>query len=134
MFRPLKLLHLFFLHLPALAISAVCTRWRSLALSSPSLWTRFALEIVLSDTITTSSGLVSTLNLYLDRSNDCPLYIDLDSQRVKCKRLNRFALPSSPDKLNAGDHSDIEASMSVSHHQAFAQPLFPYHRVLGRRW
>ncbi|KAE9406609.1 hypothetical protein BT96DRAFT_934073 [Gymnopus androsaceus JB14] len=64
--------------LPALVISAVCTRWRSIALSSPAFWSKLRLELLFTDASTMSKGLASTLELYLQRSNHCPLYIDLN--------------------------------------------------------
>ncbi|KAE9408935.1 hypothetical protein BT96DRAFT_627294 [Gymnopus androsaceus JB14] len=74
----------FIAYLPALAISAVCTRWRSLALSSPGIWSQFRLEIspIASKAETMSnarSGFISTLQLYLDRSANSPLMIDLQT-------------------------------------------------------
>ncbi|KAE9408921.1 hypothetical protein BT96DRAFT_985249 [Gymnopus androsaceus JB14] len=73
-------------YLPALAISAVCTRWRSLALSSPGIWSQFRLEIApiapkpeMMHMLNARSGLISTLQLYLDRSADSPLIIDLQT-------------------------------------------------------
>ncbi|KAE9393876.1 hypothetical protein BT96DRAFT_209677 [Gymnopus androsaceus JB14] len=69
-------------YLPALAISAVCTRWRSLALASPGLWSQFRLEIapIEKTTVDTQSGFISTLQFYLTRSADSPLQIDLETQ------------------------------------------------------
>ncbi|KAE9408849.1 hypothetical protein BT96DRAFT_913564 [Gymnopus androsaceus JB14] len=73
-------------YLPTLAISAVCTRWRSLTLASPSLWSHLRLETA-PDRIRTvldmqahcQGGFMSTLQLYLDRSVDTPLMIGLQT-------------------------------------------------------
>ncbi|KAE9391548.1 hypothetical protein BT96DRAFT_864866 [Gymnopus androsaceus JB14] len=70
-------------YLPALSISAVCTRWRFLALASPRIWSQIRVETapegeVMSDR---ESGFLSTLQLYLDRSADSPLLIDLQTPR-----------------------------------------------------
>ncbi|KAE9391551.1 hypothetical protein BT96DRAFT_303606 [Gymnopus androsaceus JB14] len=71
-------------YLPALAISAVCTRWRFLALESPRLWSRFNLEIApdSEEDLDVQSGFRLTLQLYLDRSADSPLHIDLQTPRA----------------------------------------------------
>ncbi|KAE9408968.1 hypothetical protein BT96DRAFT_1013116 [Gymnopus androsaceus JB14] len=70
-------------YLPALAISAVCTRWHSIALASPRLWSRFRLEIAPKEEMTADldrqKGFISTLQLYLDRSANSPLLIDLQT-------------------------------------------------------
>ncbi|KAE9395443.1 hypothetical protein BT96DRAFT_146412 [Gymnopus androsaceus JB14] len=67
-------------YLPSLAISAVCTRWRSLMLASPSLWSDLRLETVPNETVSdVQSGFMSTLRLYLDRSVDAPLRIGLQT-------------------------------------------------------
>ncbi|KAE9408923.1 hypothetical protein BT96DRAFT_627091 [Gymnopus androsaceus JB14] len=73
-------------YLPALAISAVCTRWRSMALSSPGLWSQFRLEIApiapkpeMMHMSNARSGFISISQLYLDRSADSPLIIDLQT-------------------------------------------------------
>ncbi|KAE9408848.1 hypothetical protein BT96DRAFT_913563 [Gymnopus androsaceus JB14] len=64
-------------YLPTLAISAVCTRWRSLALASPSLWSHLSLETTPATVSDVQGGFTSTLQLYLDRSVDTPLTIGL---------------------------------------------------------
>ncbi|KAE9406603.1 hypothetical protein BT96DRAFT_222752 [Gymnopus androsaceus JB14] len=66
--------------LPALAISTVCTRWRSLAISSPSLWSKIRQKIR-SDALVTS-GQLSTLELYWERSAEHPLFIDVHASRT----------------------------------------------------
>ncbi|KAE9408847.1 hypothetical protein BT96DRAFT_624547 [Gymnopus androsaceus JB14] len=79
---PIKLTLPVIAYLPTLAISAVCTRWRSLALASPILWSQIRVESAsrkdkVSDT---QSGFISTLKLYLKRSVDTPLSIGLRTQ------------------------------------------------------
>lgn len=74
-------------NLPALVVSAVCTRWRSLALASPTLWSQIRLEISLlerrndSHTVskTLDGGFMRTTQLYLDRSANAPLSIILNA-------------------------------------------------------
>ncbi|KAE9408955.1 hypothetical protein BT96DRAFT_787040, partial [Gymnopus androsaceus JB14] len=70
-------------NVPALAISAVCTRWRSLALASPRLWSQFRLEIAPKEETTVDldrqRGFISTLQLFLDRSANSPLQIGLQT-------------------------------------------------------
>lgn len=74
-------------YLPALAISAVCTRWRSLALASPNLWSQLTLNICRnSGTRNTvlNDGLRSVLQYYLHRSENVPLMISLQTTGYKC--------------------------------------------------
>lgn len=64
--------------LPALSASAVCTRWREAALSTPSLWSRLKLEITsCAKSPKQSNAFTDLLDLYLQRSKSCPLDIDL---------------------------------------------------------
>ncbi|KAE9382946.1 hypothetical protein BT96DRAFT_140724 [Gymnopus androsaceus JB14] len=81
-------------YLPALAISAVCARWRFLALASPRIWSQIRVETAPKGEAMSNmqSGFQSTLQLYLDRSADSPLLIDLQT----------------PDGLDADD-SDLSA-------------------------
>ncbi|KIK61754.1 hypothetical protein GYMLUDRAFT_42795 [Collybiopsis luxurians FD-317 M1] len=66
-------------HLPTLAISAVCARWRSLCLASPSLWTQIRLEIFEPKPESRlSPGFQSVLQLYLDRSGEALLSLDVE--------------------------------------------------------
>ncbi|KAF9061625.1 hypothetical protein BDP27DRAFT_1234902, partial [Rhodocollybia butyracea] len=66
-------------HLPAMAVGSVCSRWRALALSSPSLWENLAVE-----THTAGwgdgenfKGFTDAVKLYLQRSGDLPLRLAL---------------------------------------------------------
>ncbi|KAE9388734.1 hypothetical protein BT96DRAFT_1072525, partial [Gymnopus androsaceus JB14] len=75
--------------LPALAISAVCARWRLLALLSPRMWSKLSLELSFSDAMSTmSDGLTSTLELYLERSANSPLCINLAAIGKPMKKQN----------------------------------------------
>lgn len=74
-------------YLPALAISSVCIQWRSLALALPQLWSRFRVETAPAifecdpqEVSNGGSGFIKTLQLYLDRSTDDPLTIDLETK------------------------------------------------------
>ncbi|KAF9066392.1 hypothetical protein BDP27DRAFT_1330676 [Rhodocollybia butyracea] len=66
-------------YLPTMAISSVCSRWRALALSSPSLWAGLKLEICTTTVFQskTLTGFADTVTRYLDRSGDWPLKISL---------------------------------------------------------
>lgn len=72
---PTRLFSPLITYLPALAVSAVCARWRVLGLALPSLWAHLKLEIV--ETATPSNGIMATLQLYLDRSAEAPLSLDI---------------------------------------------------------
>ncbi|KIK54102.1 hypothetical protein GYMLUDRAFT_249856 [Collybiopsis luxurians FD-317 M1] len=69
-------------YLPAMTISSVCSRWRSLALSLPQIWSRVTLELSpensrLPDVSRILSGFLATLELHLQRSKDCPLTLNI---------------------------------------------------------
>ncbi|KAK7451248.1 hypothetical protein VKT23_012587 [Stygiomarasmius scandens] len=58
----------------ALTLSHVCSRWRDVALSDPSLWSRIELRAQLMDaTDETISSLLSLIDLCLARSRESPL-------------------------------------------------------------
>ncbi|KAF9058539.1 hypothetical protein BDP27DRAFT_1432546 [Rhodocollybia butyracea] len=63
-----------------MAVSSVCSRWRELALSSPSLWANLRMEIYPTAFEETLAGLIDTLKRYLERSGDWPLRLDLNIQ------------------------------------------------------
>ncbi|KAF9065133.1 hypothetical protein BDP27DRAFT_1332337 [Rhodocollybia butyracea] len=72
-----------FRHLPAMSISSVCTRWRSVALSSPAIWSRISLELSpensrLPNVQLVLSAFLYTVELHLHRSGQQPLTIELD--------------------------------------------------------
>ncbi|KAF9045628.1 hypothetical protein BDP27DRAFT_728081 [Rhodocollybia butyracea] len=66
-------------YLPAMAVSSVCTRWRELALSSPSLWANLA--VVLLSLYGEPDELSSMVALYLERSGEWPLKLSLSLER-----------------------------------------------------
>lgn len=100
-------------YLPALAISAVCTQWRSIALASPRLWSQLRLETGRSEKAL-DGGFITTLKLYLDRSVDAPLVLNVATQggRISLyKDRNSRALNLILDHTNrwktfsySGDH------------------------------
>ncbi|KAE9406613.1 hypothetical protein BT96DRAFT_810715, partial [Gymnopus androsaceus JB14] len=64
--------------LPASSISATCSRWRCVAMSTPSLWSRLKLEISAWETSPkNTNAFTDALELYLQRSKDYPLDINL---------------------------------------------------------
>ncbi|KAE9384298.1 hypothetical protein BT96DRAFT_793957, partial [Gymnopus androsaceus JB14] len=69
-------------YIPALSLSATCTRWRSLALSSPNLWSRLKLEITSGEIAPVGvhdlDSFVATVKLFFERSGKHNLEIDLD--------------------------------------------------------
>lgn len=88
-------------YLPSLAISAVCTRWRSLTLVSPRLWSQLRLETGHSEKAL-ASGFVSTLQLYLNRSVNAPLSIAVTALGQNFLPQNR----NSPVLNLLLDHAD----------------------------
>ncbi|KAE9402714.1 hypothetical protein BT96DRAFT_918015 [Gymnopus androsaceus JB14] len=67
-------------YLPALSISATCSRWRSVAVSFPSLWSRLKLEITSGRNMVPGmlNALIATIDLFLARSAKFPLSISLE--------------------------------------------------------
>ncbi|KAF9066391.1 hypothetical protein BDP27DRAFT_1423912 [Rhodocollybia butyracea] len=64
--------------LPTMAISSVCSRWRALALSAPSLWAN--LTVTTHTTMNEAaifSGFTDTVNRYLTRSGASPIRLTL---------------------------------------------------------
>ncbi|KAE9408956.1 hypothetical protein BT96DRAFT_849021, partial [Gymnopus androsaceus JB14] len=80
-------------YLPALAISAVCAKWRCLAMALPSLWSRLKLEI---SEDSTSNLFMATLQLYLERSAHDPLFVDLYIGLVEDDYEVYDDMPSAP--------------------------------------
>ncbi|KAF9060844.1 hypothetical protein BDP27DRAFT_1429607 [Rhodocollybia butyracea] len=66
-------------YLPTMAISSVCSRWRTLALSSPSLWANLAVETYATtlDKAETFFGFTDVVIRYLERSGNSPLTLTL---------------------------------------------------------
>ncbi|KAF9065656.1 hypothetical protein BDP27DRAFT_1331749, partial [Rhodocollybia butyracea] len=69
-------------YLPTMAISSVCSRWRKLALSSPSLWANLRVEthptsLDEHEILETFAGFIDTVIRYLKRSGDSPLRLTL---------------------------------------------------------
>ncbi|KAF9072057.1 hypothetical protein BDP27DRAFT_1418417 [Rhodocollybia butyracea] len=79
---PTQILHP--LHcLPAMSISSVSTSWRSVALSSPTIWSRISLELSvessqLPNVESLLSGFLLTVKLHLHRSDQCSLTLKLN--------------------------------------------------------
>ncbi|KAE9404097.1 hypothetical protein BT96DRAFT_438501 [Gymnopus androsaceus JB14] len=66
-------------YLPALSLSSTCSRWRSVAKSSPSLWSRLKLEISAKYAEPgVLDAFIAAVDLFLVCSNQNPLEIDLD--------------------------------------------------------
>ncbi|KAF9072205.1 hypothetical protein BDP27DRAFT_435015 [Rhodocollybia butyracea] len=66
-------------YLPTMAISSVCSRWRVLALSSPSLWANIKVEMYTpaGEKATALVGFVDTVARFLERSGNWPLSLSL---------------------------------------------------------
>ncbi|KAF9064621.1 hypothetical protein BDP27DRAFT_1333187 [Rhodocollybia butyracea] len=67
-------------YLPAMVISSVCSHWRELALSSPSLWANMTVETYYASEISEEVGFLDTIARYLERSGDWPSRLALDIQ------------------------------------------------------
>ncbi|KAF9060529.1 hypothetical protein BDP27DRAFT_1272992, partial [Rhodocollybia butyracea] len=66
-------------YLPSMAIGSVCSRWRALVLSSPSLWANITVNThnMSLDEAQNLVSFVDTVTRYLSRSGDSPLKLAL---------------------------------------------------------
>ncbi|KAF9066382.1 hypothetical protein BDP27DRAFT_1423903 [Rhodocollybia butyracea] len=103
--------------LPTMAISFVCSRWRELALLSPSLWAN--LDVDTDHRIKISSAV--TVDRYLERSGDCPLMLKLGV-------------------WDSGDKMELPALISLTRHahrwktfQYEGPRSLTYHNVLSEK-
>ncbi|KAF9066394.1 hypothetical protein BDP27DRAFT_1019511 [Rhodocollybia butyracea] len=87
--------------LQSVAVSSVCSCWRELALSSPSLWANLTvlMHITNVDQVETLAGSITdTVTRYLARSGDWPLRLSLSlrgichrpTQQAHCWKIFRF--------------------------------------------
>ncbi|KAE9404093.1 hypothetical protein BT96DRAFT_935867 [Gymnopus androsaceus JB14] len=93
-------------YLPTLCISAVCSKWRSVAKSYPSLWSRIKLELKISSSKGPDSALhafIAPLEIFLSRSGQNPLDIDLDVQG-ELGRHNTNLLDCAMDLIIQNSH------------------------------
>ncbi|KAF9066393.1 hypothetical protein BDP27DRAFT_1423914 [Rhodocollybia butyracea] len=72
-------------HLPAMSMSSVSIRWRSIALSSSAIWSRISLELSLEnsqrpDVHSALSGFLRTVQLHLHLSAQRHLTLKLDTR------------------------------------------------------
>lgn len=122
---PTKLSSPLFRHLPTLAISTVCKRWRTLAVSSPGLWSTISLEILMHDAAPVMfKGRVAILERYLERSANWPLSIELavlgDSEEDEHVFLISLIQHSQRWKSFR-----YRGNFTLSRHQGFLQTSFP---------
>ncbi|KAE9403841.1 hypothetical protein BT96DRAFT_1016686 [Gymnopus androsaceus JB14] len=81
--------------LPALALSGVCLRWRRNGLSTPSIWSRISLACQWMANGEEDKGFLSTLNIFLNRAQQYPLTITVDSDEdpgltLLCNHTHRW--------------------------------------------
>ncbi|KAF9063704.1 hypothetical protein BDP27DRAFT_1451142 [Rhodocollybia butyracea] len=67
-------------YLPSMVVSSVCSRWRNLALSSPSLWANLTVVIITYDREPDELG--SMVALYMERSGAWPLKLSVYLERA----------------------------------------------------
>ncbi|KAE9402967.1 hypothetical protein BT96DRAFT_518374 [Gymnopus androsaceus JB14] len=66
-------------YLPALSLGATCSKWRAIAISYPDIWSRLKLEISVGKA-KPDQEFIAMLELFLSRSGQQPLVIDLNIQ------------------------------------------------------
>ncbi|KAE9408330.1 hypothetical protein BT96DRAFT_808148 [Gymnopus androsaceus JB14] len=81
---PTKLSSPVITYLPTMAISAVCSRWRQLAMSYPGLWSNLRVEICMSSNQSDIDGFIATLDRYLEVSGNAPLSLELNIKGHPC--------------------------------------------------
>ena len=59
---------------PSLFLSQVCSRWRSVVLDMPGLWTKIAVSF---ETLKQANAQVSLAHLFIERTNGEPYYLDV---------------------------------------------------------
>ncbi|KAF8654291.1 hypothetical protein AX16_003550 [Volvariella volvacea WC 439] len=104
-----------------LTLSHVCQSWRDLILSTPQLWSRFAMEVNTSEhqcsTIEIAEKELEALQIWLSRSQSYPLEITL------APPSNQHSSPATPSTLSTSytrtslpdpylDHSGTSASLN----------------------
>ncbi|KAF9063709.1 hypothetical protein BDP27DRAFT_1426624 [Rhodocollybia butyracea] len=67
-------------HLPAMAISYVCSRWRDLALSSPEMWANLTMRVghTITRDVARNLRFRNMVTRFLERSGEWPLTLSLD--------------------------------------------------------
>ncbi|KAG8822701.1 hypothetical protein FRC17_009489 [Serendipita sp. 399] len=81
-------------------LSHVCSYWRDVALSIPTLWHKLTFSVFTSDPdeplIEENTGTIQRMGLWLERTKQAPLHITIFSERVPLLELWRWLLPEAP--------------------------------------
>lgn len=77
--------------MPALVLSSVCSRWRRITLSYSALWSRMSVIVDMKSPDSEFSRLITTLQLYIDRSGTSLLRLRIDTS-TQYYQVTHFAL------------------------------------------
>ncbi|KAF9045633.1 hypothetical protein BDP27DRAFT_728135 [Rhodocollybia butyracea] len=113
--------------LPTIATSNVCSRWRNLALSSPSLWANLAIRIYTVGAESKEAGklrFIDKVTRFLERSGEWPLrlslYLDNLPERAPVPLLNLLAQHARRWKT-----FEYQGEHSLTFHQMPSHLRFP---------
>ena len=111
--------------MPALLLSSICTRWRHLSLSYSALWSRMTLIVDLGQPGSQSTGLNTTLRLYIDRSGTSLLRLRIDIHGYIDSEVTHYGLSLLGQYSRRWQHLTF-ISENYFAHEIFSLPLdFP---------
>ncbi|KAK0234265.1 hypothetical protein IW262DRAFT_1335466 [Armillaria fumosa] len=103
----------------SLRIALVCTHWRRLALSTPSLWSTITLDLKCPFSKSSRDNHGAWIPLYLHRSQDEPLQIDFRDSRHNDADLVTWPSRGFLSTLFTEAHRWKEVHISFMHSQSF---------------
>ncbi|KAF9069398.1 hypothetical protein BDP27DRAFT_1402626 [Rhodocollybia butyracea] len=107
-----------FRHLPAMSISSVCTRWRSVALSLSAIWSRISLKLSsensrLPNVQSVLRSFLQTVELHLRRSRQHPLTVELDIRGAEDNSISRIPRPRFDSIRNCQSLKSLSFAVSA---------------------
>ncbi|KAF9061200.1 hypothetical protein BDP27DRAFT_1338516 [Rhodocollybia butyracea] len=113
-------------YLPTMAISSVCSLWRVLALSSPSLWANIRVEMCTpAQDKAALVAFVDTVTRYLDRSCDWPLRLSLYIEGIPSYETEQPFFTSLTQHAHRWKTFAYHGSHSLIDHMTLSELQFP---------